>query len=172
MSAGLRKYKNVLTIAIVFGIWKSVVAGGGFLDDHFQVASPSTVHMNNIKTNAHDVYSALSEDVITPENIQPTVKESIFKKQVQIMAVNNDIPVVVAPVIDYDQILKDKIELNGLSDNGAFVNGIFYCIGDKLEKLAYLKGSGEQVVPILKSVHANSVSFLNGQSVIKIDLFD
>lgn len=62
---------------------------------------------------------------------------------------------------DLDLAAKQSISIEGVADNGAFVNGRFYTFGSSID-VALTKSNGEQVRPVLKRVQGK-------QLVVQID---
>lgn len=67
------------------------------------------------------------------------------------------------PEPDYGEIFKARARVDGVSDDGAFVNGRFYKAGSKLEELALTSTTGMSIVPMIESVANGRILFRVGK---------
>lgn len=95
-------------------------------------------------------------------------------------------PATAAPVTAIDDLFKREDELevhkpvepqygaqfqqvamiDGIADNGVFVNGEFYKVGARMEAYA-LQGAGKPVVPVVESVNKGTVVFRVGAELVR-----
>lgn len=62
---------------------------------------------------------------------------------------------------DYGQIFRQAVQIDGVSNDGLFISGHFYAIGEKLETFAMITAEGKRLVPKLNS-------FKNGKAVFDV----
>lgn len=64
--------------------------------------------------------------------------------------------------LDYAGMFRQAAQVDGVADDGVFVNGRFYKIGEKLHELAVAAGDVKPVVPVLESIKGGKVTFRVG----------
>lgn len=63
------------------------------------------------------------------------------------------------PEPDYLAMFERQVRIDGISDNGVFINGVFVKAGAKLEAYSLLKSDGTSLVPVLESISSNRITF-------------
>lgn len=63
---------------------------------------------------------------------------------------------------DYVQMFKRAAAVGGISDDGVFINGRFYAIGEPLDELAMSGPRGARVVPAVESIRDGRITFRIG----------
>lgn len=72
----------------------------------------------------------------------------------------------IPPEPDYLAMLERQVRIDGISDNGVFINGVFFKSGTKLEALSLLKPDGTLLSPILEAISTHHVTFrIDGRTV-------
>lgn len=73
-------------------------------------------------------------------------------------------PKPMAPVEpDYVQMFQQRARVDGVSDDGAFVNGRFYKVGQKMEEFHFSALNGQPVVPVIESIKTGKITFTIGK---------
>lgn len=67
---------------------------------------------------------------------------------------------------DYGQMFRQAIRIDGVADDGLFINGHFYTVGAKLEELAVTTAAGKRIVPRLASLANGKATFEVGTQKI------
>jgi hypothetical protein len=67
---------------------------------------------------------------------------------------------------DYGEWFKQVARVDGVSDDGVFVNRRFYKLGDKMDDLSFTTASGKPVVPVIESIKDGRVTFRVGKSTV------
>jgi len=67
---------------------------------------------------------------------------------------------------DYGEWFKQVARVDGVSDDGVFVNGRFYKLGDKMQDLAFTTASGKPVIPVVESIKEGRVTFRVGKGSV------
>lgn len=86
--------------------------------------------------------------------------ETLFKNQPQQAEVQAAPPA--APAVpDYASLLGSHMRIDGIGEDGAFINGKFYHVGEAIPDFEYPVGN-RQIVPRLAEVKARSVIVVHG----------
>jgi len=67
---------------------------------------------------------------------------------------------------DYMQMFQQAARVDGVSDDGAFVNGRFYKVGQKMEDFRVSGLTGQPVVPVIESIKAGKITFTIGKQKV------
>ena len=70
------------------------------------------------------------------------------------------------PEPDYGELFKQLASVDGVADNGVFINGRFYKVGEKMEEFTFTTGSGKPVVVMVESIKDGRVVFRVGKSKV------
>lgn len=91
--------------------------------------------------------------------------DSVFKLPIApAQAASALTPVVTEP--DYGLLFRQSVQIDGVADDGLFINGKFYAVGAKLTALAMTSPAGKLIVPTLVSLMDGRVVFeVNGQKI-------
>lgn len=63
---------------------------------------------------------------------------------------------------DYVAMFQQSATVDGVADNGVYVNGTFYKVGDKLQDLSIAAIGGAAVVPVVEAIKDGKVVFRVG----------
>lgn len=72
------------------------------------------------------------------------------------------------PETNYLETFQQMARIDGLADNGVFVNGRFYKAKERMEALTIQGTSGEAIVPVVEVVSANKIVFRVGGETLTI----
>lgn len=67
------------------------------------------------------------------------------------------------PEPDYVQMFKQAARIDGVSDDGIFVGGRFYKVGQKMEEFQFSGPSGTPIIPSVESIRAGKITFAIGK---------
>ncbi len=67
------------------------------------------------------------------------------------------------PEPDYLQMFKQAAQIDGVSDDGVFVSGRFYKVGQKMEEFQFSGPSGTPIIPSVESIKAGKITFAIGK---------
>lgn len=67
---------------------------------------------------------------------------------------------------DYGEIFRQSVAINGVADDGVFVNGRFYKVGAKMDEVAMQSASGAMIIPRVESLKQGRVFFRVGKDRI------
>lgn len=73
-------------------------------------------------------------------------------------------PKIIEP--DYAEIFKASAQIDGISDDGVFINRKFYHIGQKINQLTIATQTGKPIIPILESIQKDQIIFLVGKKKV------
>lgn len=110
---------------------------------------------------------------VTPTSEAPTPVadvnqvESLFKHEEE-KATNQTPAKPIEP--DYGQIFLQTVWIDGVADNGLFINGRFYATGAKLEAFSMSTASGKKIVPKLEVIREGKAIFEVGAKKISISI--
>lgn len=69
---------------------------------------------------------------------------------------------------DYALLFRRAIHIDGVSDDGLFINGRFYTIGSKLEAFAMMSTVGKRIVPVLDTWRGGTATFSVGTQKLSV----
>ncbi len=118
------------------------------------------------KLDAKSFYPVWIKQAAAMSAEQAADVDALFKKHEEVKPVEIAPPKPVEP--DYGEMLKYRVELAGVADNGAFINGQFYKVGAKINDLTYVTMSGASVTPVLWSVKKDAAILLLGKKSITV----
>jgi len=67
---------------------------------------------------------------------------------------------------DYGEWFKRVARVDGVADDGVFVNGRFYKLGSKMQEFSFTASGGKPVTPVVESIKNGKVTFRVGQSTV------
>lgn len=71
---------------------------------------------------------------------------------------------------DYGAMFKQRVVIDGVANNGLFIGGHFYAVGEKLEPYFTTTLAGKILVPVLVSVNSDLAAFEFDQKKIVISV--
>lgn len=132
---------------------------------HLQVKSAPKVDHQGPAVDPKSFYPVwVKQAVAMTPMADNTPLDSFFRRQE--LPVTPPTPSPAPPEPDYQAMFERQVRIDGISDNGVFINGIFFKAGTKLEAFSLLKPDGSLLAPTLEAVSANHVTFqIDGQTV-------
>lgn len=106
----------------------------------------------------------VKQDVAKPQMAIGGEVDSLFKREQEKESVVKQLEP------DYGKVFQQALKIDGVAEDGLFINGHFYTIGSNLEAYAMLTSKGERLVPKLESVRGNIVQFDLGTRKIVITM--
>ena len=88
--------------------------------------------------------------------------DAIFRQKPEVLPLAPPLPTK-PPEPDYRDAFKQSASITGVSDDGIFVNGSFYRIGQKLDELTIMSETGKPITPVLASMKGGQATFLVGK---------
>ena len=67
---------------------------------------------------------------------------------------------------DYSDAFKQAARIDGVADNGAFINGQFHKVGEKMEAFTYGAPNEKQTVAVLESIKDGKMTFAIGKTKV------
>lgn len=104
-----------------------------------------SVASTSVATDSHQVDSLFKRD-----------EEKVAQVQVQLAEP------------DYGYMFRQVVRIDGVADDGLFINGHFYPTGTRLEAFAMLTSTGKRLVPVLEAWQGGKASFRVGAQKISI----
>jgi hypothetical protein len=104
-----------------------------------------------------------------PQDPMPADFEDVFQKKDEPKAdsLPTNQPMVAAP--KNSDLLRQSLELDSVSDNGAVINGVFTAVGSPIESHGLMSSSGQGVMT-LRSVGPKSITVTLADEQIEINL--
>lgn len=72
------------------------------------------------------------------------------------------------PEPDYVALFAQQVRIDGITDNGVFLNGAFVRLGSELQSLSVQRPNGASVVPVLAAISMRFVEFRIGDQSVRI----
>lgn len=162
-SGNIKTYLYLALVVILGLVWRGSEAVSAKLAT-LPVKEAPRVNTQEVQLSAKSFYPVWIKQAAAMSAEQAADVDALFKKQEEAKPVE---PVVVKPVEpDYGEILRYKVELSGVADNGAFINGQFYKTGSQMPELMIVTMSGTPLTPVLAGVQKDSVTILLGKRSI------
>lgn len=92
--------------------------------------------------------------------------DGLFKAEREVEIVAASLPIVPQEP-DYASLLPSRMQLDGLSAGGAFINGKFYRVGEPITDFEY-PSAGRQVIPVIVEVKTQSVVVKHGSRLTEL----
>jgi hypothetical protein len=164
-SDNVRLYLNLIALVALAAIWRAGEAINMRLAE-LPVKEAPRVDRNNTTLDAKSFYPVwVKQAVAMPRPDDGAEMDALFTRKIDKPEEPKLEPIKsVEP--DYGEWFKQVARVDGVSDDGVFVNGRFYKLGDKMQDLSFTTASGKPVTPVVESIKKGRVTFRIGKSTV------
>lgn len=142
---------------VLYGTWSLSI----YFNDHLSQAEVKRVRTVQEVSTPFDIQALYP---VWVANTKKAVAEGgaqgiddLFKKDEPKVAA-----VVAPPEPDYSVLLGQFMKVESAANNGAFINGKFYKVGELVPEYSY-PSHGKQIVPVVSAVRGNVVTIAHGK---------
>lgn len=93
--------------------------------------------------------------------------EGMFMQVRQVAAADSPAAAPMPSEPDYAAMLPSRMQLDGLGEGGAFINGKFYRVGEEIPDFEY-PSKGRQIVPVLEKIGERSATVKHGSRLTEL----
>ena len=157
----IRLYIYLGGLVLIGLTWR---AGGAIAErlSQLTVKTAPRVDRNAVSLDAKSFYQVwVKQSVAMPPAQTDGEVDAFFKRRVEVKQAP---PKPTEP--DYADMFRQTASVDGVADDGVFVSGKFYKVGDKLEDFAIATASGHSIVPFVESIKQGRVMFRIGKGTI------
>jgi len=94
--------------------------------------------------------------------VDDTQVDLLFKREDEVEKKKADIKPIAPIEPDYGQMFREAIQIEGVADDGLFISGHFYAVGENMEPFAVTTAAGKRLVPKLVSLKNGKATFSLG----------
>ncbi|TRZ66932.1 MAG: hypothetical protein D4S02_06000 [Rhodocyclaceae bacterium] len=166
-SGSARLYVYLAVIAAATMVWR----GGEYVDNQLltlAVKAAPRVEKNNEPMDSKNFYPVWVKQSVALPPLQVDAEVDVYFKKVEEPKVDPPRP----PEPDYGAMFRESATVDGVSDDGVFVNGQFYKIGARIEELAVMPASGKAIIPVVESIASGRVIFRVGKAGVAFRFSD
>lgn len=164
-----RLYALLGALLLLAGTWRAGEAINLRLVS-LPVKEAPRVDKNSVPIDAKSFYpvwvkQAAANPPIQKEGESESVEALFMEKKEPTIEQSTGVPV--APdEPDYVQMFQQAARVDGVSDDGAFINGRFYKVGQKMVEFQIYGAGGQSVIPVIQSVQNGKITFRIGNKTL------
>jgi len=164
-NSGAGLYLNLIALVALAAVWRAGEAINTRLAA-LPVKEAPRVDRSNVALDAKNFYPVwVKQAVAMPRQDGASEMDALFAGKVNKPEEPKLGPI--RPVEpDYGEWFKQVARVDGVADDGVFVNGRFYKLGDKMQDLAFTTAGGKPVTPVVESIKGGKVTFRVGKSTV------
>jgi hypothetical protein len=169
---GKLKSKSTIENAILIGLMVVAWSGSNFLLKQIQTlpisalpTPPEIATIIDVKT-LYPVLVEMTKKQTTSQVGDDGNIDEVFKAAEEVK-----IKIPTPPPIDYVALFKNATTLEGISLNGAFINGKFYKKGEVIATNVFFE-AGNKIKPVLSSINQKSIGVTIGKKVVTLKMTD
>ncbi|WP_323011476.1 hypothetical protein [Castellaniella sp.] len=128
--------------------------------------APKVNHQGDL-VDPKSFYPVWVKQAVALKPIDPDMNVDAFFRKKEQPAAQEPLPAP-APEPDYVALFAQQVRIDGITDNGVFLNGRFVKLGSELQSLSVQRPNGGSVIPVLSAISMRFIEFRIGEQSLRI----
>jgi len=155
-SRNIRLYGYVIILALLAGAWRAGEAINRRLAATVVLEAPKAATSAEAITEKNFYPVWVKQAVATPPPAEEKELDALFRRPEEPKLV---IAAPEPPEPNYEEMFKRSARIDGVADDGVFLNSSFYKAGAAIDELAMVTPRGNRIIPQVDSVSNDRVTF-------------